>query len=56
RDITNLQTGTNRYDLRTYNQWAYNLKSNTEYYFRGVVQNGKGTGTGDWVKFTTLEE
>ncbi|MBA7555913.1 hypothetical protein ES705_48605 [subsurface metagenome] len=54
--ILDFHTGFNGYRLRTYYQQVINLKSNTTYYFRGFVQNGKGIGTGNWVKFTTLEE
>ncbi|GAH91221.1 unnamed protein product, partial [marine sediment metagenome] len=54
--ILDFHTGFNNYNLRTYYQWVINLKSNTTYYFRGFVQNEKGIGTGNWVKFTTLEE
>ncbi|MBA7587997.1 hypothetical protein ES708_30045 [subsurface metagenome] len=55
-DIIELIGEGNDYKLKVYTWWVQYLKSNTTYYFRAVIQNGKGTGTGNWVKFTTLEE
>lgn len=54
--ILDFIVGGEGYYLATYYQWVINLKSGTDYYFRGFMQNGKGEGTGNWVKFTTLEE
>ncbi|MBA7591817.1 hypothetical protein ES708_33984 [subsurface metagenome] len=54
--ILDFDIGFNDYRLKVYYQWLYSLKSDTEYYFRGFIENGKGRSTGNWVKFKTLEE
>jgi len=55
-NVTEFDIGFEGFQLRTFYKWVMNLKSGTDYYVRGFVRNGKGTGTGNWVKFTTLEE
>ncbi|MBA7589002.1 hypothetical protein ES708_31074 [subsurface metagenome] len=44
------------YRLTVYYKWIYGLKSDTEYYFRGFIWNGKSKSAGDWTMFRTLEE
>ncbi|MBA7590460.1 hypothetical protein ES708_32580 [subsurface metagenome] len=55
-NITEFDIGFEGFQLRTFYKWVMNLKSGTDYYFRGYIENGAGKGTGNWVKFTTLEE
>ena len=54
--ILDFHIGFDDYRTKVYYQWLYSLKSGTEYYFRGFIENGKGRSEGNWVKFKTLEE